>query len=80
MVKDDSYRDFHIPKGAVVIPNIWFVAVSPFQIVSTEKLADVRAMTQDPDVYPEPHIFRPERFLDGEYADPREAVFGFGRR
>jgi cytochrome P450 len=37
-------------------------------------------MTQDPDVYAEPHIFRPERFLVGECTDPREAVFGFGRR
>lgn len=39
-----------------------------------------RAMTQNPEVYPEPHIFRPERYLESELPDPRDTVFGFGRR
>ncbi|KAI0640925.1 cytochrome P450 [Trametes meyenii] len=59
---DDVYRGYHIPNGAMVIPNIWW-------------------MTQDPDVYPEPEKFNPERYLDqGEKSDPRDVVFGFGRR
>ncbi|KAJ7634757.1 cytochrome P450 [Roridomyces roridus] len=43
------------------------------------------AILHDPNVYPEPHIFRPERFLttDGtlnpDVKDP-DAVWGFGRR
>lgn len=38
-------------------------------------------MTHDPDVYPDPMIFRPERFLGESPApDPRALVFGFGRR
>lgn len=44
-----------------------------------------RAMTHDEDVYDEPEEFRPERFLQtvsNERAtdDPRNIVFGFGRR
>lgn len=42
-------------------------------------------MSQDPAVYPEPHIFRPERFLESEKGanvqrDPARISFGFGRR
>lgn len=42
-------------------------------------------MTQNPDVYPEPDKFRPERFMRidpklAEQNDPRKFVFGFGRR
>jgi hypothetical protein len=24
-VESDTYRDYHIPKGAIIIPNIWCV-------------------------------------------------------
>lgn len=41
-------------------------------------------MAHDPDNYSEPMEFRPERFLATEDAapelDPRNIVFGFGRR
>ncbi len=45
----------------------------------------LRAILHDPAVYPEPHVFRPERFLttDGklnpQVKDP-DAAWGFGRR
>ena len=40
-----------------------------------------RAITMDPNVYNEPHEFRPERFLpeNGE-PYPTGASFGYGRR
>jgi cytochrome P450 len=42
-------------------------------------------MTRDEDVYPDAESFKPERFikngsLNNEIRDPRDIVFGFGRR
>lgn len=39
----------------------------------------------DPEVYPDPEVFRPERFiregrLDVSPRDPFQYIFGFGRR
>jgi len=64
---DDEYKGYHIPAGSAVLTNL-------------------RAILHDPDVFPEPHVFRPERFLtpDGQInkdvIDPRQLVFGYGRR
>ncbi|EIW58855.1 cytochrome P450 [Trametes versicolor FP-101664 SS1] len=43
------------------------------------------AISRDPDVYPDPEMFNPARFLkDGEFTpgalDPSSYIFGFGRR
>ncbi|KAI5360195.1 putative cytochrome P450 [Septoria linicola] len=59
---DDSIAGYDIPKGSVLLPNIWW-------------------FTHDPATYAEPMDFRPERFLgDSPERDPRDYVFGFGRR
>ncbi|KAH9917068.1 cytochrome P450 [Fomitopsis serialis] len=63
LCEDDEYRGRWIPKGTVVMPNLWF-------------------MLHDPDTYPDPEAFCPDRF-NGRYEnqeDPRNIVFGFGRR
>jgi len=65
VTRDDIYKGFFIPKGAVVIGNIW-------------------SILHDPALYPEPDVFKPERFLnpDGSLRDDPvlTSVFGFGRR
>ncbi|KAI8628042.1 cytochrome P450 oxidoreductase OrdA-like protein [Xylariaceae sp. FL1651] len=59
---DDSINGYHIPKGSIIIPNIWW-------------------FTHDPAVYPNPLIFNPSRYLGPNPApDPRNYVFGYGRR
>ncbi|KAF9457428.1 cytochrome P450 [Collybia nuda] len=62
---DDEYDGYFIPKGTVVLGNIW-------------------SILHDPDMYPSPEEYMPERWLkDGqinpEVHDPTTA-FGFGRR
>jgi len=47
-------------------------------------LANAWLYNNDPNTYPEPRKFRPERFLEGDghepEADPTENIFGWGRR
>ncbi|KAG9098442.1 hypothetical protein FRC07_010644 [Ceratobasidium sp. 392] len=46
-------------------------------------IPNIRAMTSNPNVYRQPELFRPERFLDAEVdaeTNPESVVFGFGRR
>ncbi|KUI57327.1 O-methylsterigmatocystin oxidoreductase [Cytospora mali] len=59
---DDICEGYLIPKGAIILPCIWW-------------------FTHDPAVYPHPELFDPSRFLGPNPApDPRNYVFGFGRR
>ncbi|PPR01296.1 hypothetical protein CVT24_006371 [Panaeolus cyanescens] len=63
---DDEYDGYFIPAGTIIHPNIW-------------------AMTHNEQMYPEPFRFNPDRFigLDEETAkeiDPKNFIFGFGRR
>ncbi|KAJ1301794.1 hypothetical protein OPQ81_009022 [Rhizoctonia solani] len=58
-VRDDTYRGYRIPKGAIVLGNAW-------------------AISNNPDIYPDPDRFNPDRFLDPSVPD--SPSFGFGRR
>ncbi|KAH9936911.1 cytochrome P450 monooxygenase [Amylocystis lapponica] len=65
---DDQYRGYDIPAGSTVLPNIWY-----------------GAMSRDEEIYSDPEAFRPERFTElngslSELSNPRNMVFGFGRR
>ncbi|KAK0214392.1 cytochrome P450 [Armillaria fumosa] len=61
-MEDDTYDGYFIPKGSIVIYNIW-------------------QMSRDPEFYPNPEIFDPTRFMGpSPQLDPRELIFGFGRR
>jgi len=61
---DIPYKDFCIPKGAIVFGNHW-------------------AISRDPEVYPNPDKFNPQRWFgsDGRIRDDLKfPSFGFGRR
>ncbi|PVH89423.1 OrdA protein [Cadophora sp. DSE1049] len=60
---DVDYNDLHIPKGAMILPAVWW-------------------FLNDPEVYPDPESFEPERFLSPRSEpDPNmEGFFGYGRR
>ncbi|EJF56159.1 cytochrome P450 [Dichomitus squalens] len=64
--EDDVYNGFYLPKGTVVMGNVW-------------------GLLHNPEMYPEPERFMPERFIrDGAFDcsanDPSRFTFGFGRR
>ncbi|KAF2260004.1 O-methylsterigmatocystin oxidoreductase [Lojkania enalia] len=63
--EEDACRGYRIPKGAILLPNNWY-------------------FTHDPSVYPSPMTFRPERHLSTPdhkpEPDPRNYIFGYGRR
>ncbi|KAF5378259.1 hypothetical protein D9757_009142 [Collybiopsis confluens] len=68
--KDDEFEGIFLPKGSMIIPNIW-------------------GMCHDEDTYESPNVFNPDRFMahtgDGismskSNPDPRQMIFGFGRR
>ena len=40
----------------------------------------LRGIFEDPDVYANPEIFRPERFFDETLLDPMAIAFGYARR
>jgi hypothetical protein len=43
----------------------------------------LRSISRDPDVYPEPEAFKPQRWIDNQYRlrdDLKFFVYGFGRR
>jgi cytochrome P450 len=67
VMQNDVYDGHFIPKGSLVVANIW-------------------AMLRDPEVFPDPERFDPERYLEkvdektARRRDPRVFAFGFGRR
>ena len=80
------YRGFDLPEGSMVVPNIWFVYF-PLFVRDTSHSCSRRSrwMTQNPEVYSKPENFDPDRYLrmstdESERMDPRNIVFGFGRR
>ena len=65
LTEDDVYGGYYLPKGTIVIANVWY-------------------MLHNPEVYPDPFTFNPDRFMNtpghAPEPDPRNVVFGFCRR
>ncbi|EMD39046.1 hypothetical protein CERSUDRAFT_93086 [Gelatoporia subvermispora B] len=70
-IADDEYNGYSIPGGSIILQNTWQVRAL--------------AILHDPEHYPDPEVFSPERYLkDGRLnpavRDPAVAAFGAGRR
>ena len=90
--EDDIYDGYFIPKGAIIITNLWsvwsiicFYTIEALTALFTfAYLYSDRQFAKDPKIYTNPEAFFPERFLASEgrakEADPRDYLFGFGRR
>ncbi|EMD36507.1 hypothetical protein CERSUDRAFT_115561 [Gelatoporia subvermispora B] len=67
LMEDDTYKGMYIPKGSLVFANVW-------------------NMLHDEALFPDANAFRPERYMEPadelttKRRDPRNYVFGFGRR
>jgi cytochrome P450 len=77
-LEDVEYNGCVVPKNTTILVNAWYVH-SRLPRVALNFVC--RAISQDPEIYPEPTEFRPERFLgEKQQLDPREFAFGGGRR
>ncbi|KAG8736764.1 hypothetical protein FRC10_008959 [Ceratobasidium sp. 414] len=77
-MEDDEYRGYQIPKGAIVIGNVWYI-IWPVDMQNSPLMFNsYRAISNDKSVYANPGEFNPDRFLDPTV--PSAPAFGFGRR
>jgi len=63
-MQDDEYRGYHIPRGSLVIANVWNMSRNDAEYPEPEEFRPERFLSADSTVK----------------ADPREYAFGFGRR
>ncbi|KAK7059719.1 cytochrome P450 [Favolaschia claudopus] len=63
--ENDVHNGYFIPKDSIIVTNNWL-------------------FYRDPNTYADPEIFRPERFVETtmhiKEKDPRDILFGYGRR
>ena len=84
LMEDDVYKGRFIPAGTTVMDNTWY-ATRFLETILLTSWALRRAIFRDESVYPNAHIFNPNRFLkDGQInpdvKDPERLTFGYGRR
>jgi hypothetical protein len=79
-MKADTYNGYHIPANATVLGNTWYLRhylLCPYSDTGIY----YRALLHDPEVYPDPETFIPERYEAENVPDPMDyGAFGYGRR
>ncbi|RPD54777.1 CyP450 monooxygenase [Lentinus tigrinus ALCF2SS1-6] len=66
-VEDDEYNGYIIPKGSIILVNVWAIARSKEHYVQPDRFMPERFLTKDGQ-------------LSKDILSPRSYVFGFGRR
>lgn len=80
-VDDDFYKGHYIPGKSIVLANVWYVILCAHHGILLRRPR--RNISQNEAEYPDPRDFRPERYLGPNpesNTDPKDFVFGFGRR
>lgn len=72
VIKDDVYQGFHIPKGAVIVPNQWAILRDPELYPESDSFRPERWLKPEYPTYQEPLTTYPNL--------KRFAAFGHGRR
>ncbi|KIJ28115.1 hypothetical protein M422DRAFT_784640 [Sphaerobolus stellatus SS14] len=84
VTQDDSYNGMLIKKGIMVMASVWYALYSILYILGFSGGVHIhtRHMLHDPEVYPDPMDFKPERYNndDAEMQKVINLAFGFGRR
>ncbi|KJA22869.1 hypothetical protein HYPSUDRAFT_66825 [Hypholoma sublateritium FD-334 SS-4] len=82
--KDDIYEGHTIPKGTIIVPNVWCVLETYFyfELNCNKSVLSDRVIAHEPSADFDEQVFLPERFLapDVTAPDPGKWAFGFGRR
>ncbi|KAI0767315.1 cytochrome P450 [Fomes fomentarius] len=67
LTQDDEFNGYFIPKGTLILPNIWAYMHDPEEY-------------KDPDVFRPERFISENGNLDTSVRDPAKFVFGFGKR
>ncbi|KAL0954893.1 hypothetical protein HGRIS_003826 [Hohenbuehelia grisea] len=65
-VEDDLYEEYFIPKGTLIIANVWTLSRDPIMYPEPDKFI--------------PERFLKNGVINNNIRDPRTLIFGFGRR
>jgi hypothetical protein len=84
-MREDEYEGYRIPAHSIVLGNAWCVLLIDVPGTIRQYHFCRRAMLHNEADYPNPELFRPERFLkegklNNDVRDPIAISFGFGRR